>query len=262
MSILEAYRRALNSQLQPGMLALAIGPVVVAALFWAFIMWWKWAMLLSAIDTLLKTLPYIDKVIDRLVVYGISVVPGILTIWILAALFIPLTLVCALGFVSIAGMPFMVRHVEARDFPALTRQSGGGFFGSLANSMGALVRFLLLAAVTFPLWFIPIFGWIVLPLLLGRLNARVLRYDALSAHASTDELALLANSPRLRWQWLGFVGAVLNVIPLFWFFSTTLTGLAFIHYGLDALAGERARHARAAGELSAAQDNTMKELPA
>lgn len=248
MSILEAYRRALNSQLQPGMLALAVGPVVVAALFWAFIMWWKWATLLAAIDTLLKTLPYIDTVIDRLVVYGISIVPGILTIWILAALFIPLTLVCALGFVSIAGMPFMVRHVEARDFPTLARQSGGGFFGSLINSMGALIRFLLLAAVTFPLWFIPVFGWIVLPALLGRLNARVLHYDALSAHASADELALLANSPRLRWQWLGFVGAVLNVIPFFWFFSTTLTGLAFIHYGLDALAATRG--------------NSPKELPA
>jgi uncharacterized protein involved in cysteine biosynthesis len=248
MSILEAYRRALNSQLQPGMLALAIGPVVVAALFWAFIMWWKWATLLAAIDTLLKTLPYIDTVIDRLMVYGISIVPGLLTIWILAALFIPLTLVCALGFVSIAGMPFMVRHVEARHFPTLTRQSGGGFFGSLANSLGALLRFLLLAAVTFPLWFVPVFGWIVLPLLLGLLTARVLRYDALSAHASAAELSALAISPTLRWQWLGFVGAVLNVIPFFWFFSTTLTGLAFIHYGLEA--------------LSATRGNSLKELPA
>jgi hypothetical protein len=211
-------------------------------------MWWKWATLLAAIDTLLKTLPYIDTVIDRLMVYGISIVPGLLTIWILAALFIPLTLVCALGFVSIAGMPFMVRHVEARHFPTLTRQSGGGFFGSLANSLGALLRFLLLAAVTFPLWFIPVFGWIVLPLLLGRLNARVLRYDALSAHASAAELSALAISPTLRWQWLGFVGAVLNVIPFFWFFSTTLTGLAFIHYGLEA--------------LSATRGNSLKELPA
>lgn len=239
MTVLEAYRRALASQLQPGMLALAIGPVVAAGLFWAVVMWWKWASLLAAIDTLLKTLPYIDTFIDRMVVYGVSVVPGVLTVWILAALFVPLTLLCALGFVSIFGMPFMVRHVEARDFPALARQSGGGFFGALGNSLGALARFVLLAAITFPLWFVPLFGWLVLPVLLGRLNARVLRYDALAAHASSAELAALADAPALRWQWLGFAGAVLNLIPFFWFFSTTLTGLAFIHYGLDALAAKR-----------------------
>jgi hypothetical protein len=262
MSILEAYRRALASQLQPGMLALAIGPVLVAALFWAFVMWWKWAMFLGAIDTLLKTLPYVERFADRLVIYGISVVPGILTLWVLAALFVPLTLVCALGFVSIAGMPLMVRHVAGREFTGLERKRGGGFFGSLANSLGGLLRFLLFATLSFPLWFIPLFGWLVLPFLLGRLNARVLRYDALSEHASTDELAALAGAGRLRWNWLGFTGAGLNVIPFFWFFSTTLTGLAFIHYGLDALAAQRATPVAGRGEPASAHDITLKELPA
>ena len=243
------------------MLLLAIGPVLAAALFWGFIMWWKWATFLALIESLLKTLPYVERFSDRLVVYGISVVPGILTIWVLAALFIPLTLVCALGFVSMAGMPLMVRHVAVRDFSALERRRGGSFFGSLANSVGALLRFLIFATLTFPLWFIPVFGWVVLPFLLGRLNARVLYYDALAEHASAAELATLANAQTLRWRWLGFTGAVLNVIPFFWFFSTTLTGLAFIHYALDALASTRGKVASKI-EFAPANGNALKELPA
>ena len=239
MSILEAYRRALSSQLQPGMLLLAIGPVLVAALFWAFIMWWKWATLFAVVDSLLKTLPYVERFIDRLMIYGVSVVPGVLALWILIALFIPLTLVCALGFISVVGMPIMLKHVAARDFSALEARHGGSLAGSLGNSVGALFKFILLAALTFPIWFIPLFGWLVLPMLLGRLNTRVLRYDALAEHASADELKRLCAARDRHWGWLGFGGALLNIVPFFWFFSTTLTGLAFIHYGLNALVQER-----------------------
>lgn len=240
MTVLEAYRRALNTQVRPAMLVLAVGPVLVAGLFWAVVMWWKWAALFSAIDFVIHKLPYVESVSDRVVLFGVKILPGILVIWILAALYVPLTLLCALGFVSIAGMPIMLRHVAGHDYPRLERRRGGGFFGSLANSGAALARFLLLALPTFPFWFVPLIGWLILPFLLGRLNARVLAYDALADHASADELAALRADTRLSWGWLGFAGALLNVIPFFWFFSSTLTGLAFIHYGLDALARRRA----------------------
>lgn len=240
MTLLEAYRRAFNSQLERGMLWLAVGPVLAAGLFWAVVMWWKWAALFGAVEFLINKLPYVDTVTDRLVLFGVKVLPGILVVWILAALYVPLTLLCALGFVSVAGMPIMLRHVAKRDYPGLDKRRGGSFFGSLANSGAALARFVLLAVPTFPFWFVPLFGWLILPFLLGRLNARVLAYDALADHASAAELAALLADPRLAWGRLGFAGALLNVIPFFWFFSSTLAGLAFIHYGLAALARRRA----------------------
>ena len=240
MTFLEAYRRALASQMKPAMLLLAIGPVIVAALFWIFIMWWKWAFFMGAIDKLIKTLPYMDSVGDRLIFFGINVVPGVLTLWILAVLFIPLTLICALGFTSIAAMPVMLKHVAGRDYATLAQLGGGSFVGSLFNTLGGLLWFLLLAALTIPLWFIPVFGALVMPALLGLLNARVLRYDALADHATAEEMRYLLTDRKLAWRALGLGGAALNVVPFFWLFSTTLTGLAFIHYGLAALAQERA----------------------
>ena len=240
MTFLEAYRRAFASQMKPAMLLLAIGPVIVAALFWIFIMWWKWAFFMGAIDKLIKTLPYMDSVGDRLIFFGINVVPGVLTLWILAVLFIPLTLICALGFTSIAAMPVMLKHVAGRDYATLAQLGSGSFVGSLFNTLGGLLWFLLLAALTIPLWFIPVFGALVMPALLGLLNARVLRYDALADHATVEEMRYLLTDRKLAWRALGLGGAALNVVPFFWLFSTTLTGLAFIHYGLAALAQERA----------------------
>ena len=240
MSVLEAYRRAIISQLQPAMLLLAIGPLVVAALFWAGVMWWKWSALLAALDTLFKALPVLESVSGRLLLYGVKVIPLIFMAFALAALFVPLTMVTALGFVSVVGMPVMVRHVAARDYPALERRHGGSLAGSLVNALAALFWFVLLAVPTFVLWFIPFAGMFIPLWLLGRLNARVLRYDALAEHASADELQRLAAAPELRWGWLGFLGALMNLVPLLWFFSTTLTGLAFIHTALDALQAERA----------------------
>ena len=111
---------------------------------------------------------------------------------------------------------------------------------SLTNSLGALFWFVLLALPTLVLWFVPFVGLLIPLFLLGRLNARVLRYDALAEHASDEELRRLAAAPGLRWGWLGFVGALMNLVPFLWFFSTTLTGLAFIHTALDGLNTERA----------------------
>ena len=239
MSVFEAYRRALVSQLQPAMLLLAIGPVVLAALFWIVVMWWKWSSLLAALDTLFKAMPLLESVSERLMLFGVKIIPFLFTVFALAALFVPVTLVTALGFISVVGMPMMARHVAARDYADVLRRRGGSFAGSLGNSLKAVFWFLLLAITTFPLWFVPLVGLFIPSFLLGRLNARVLRYDALAEHAAADELGRLAVAPGMRWGWLGFLGALMNLIPFFWFFSTTITGLAFIHYALDALRRER-----------------------
>ena len=136
-------------------------------------------------------------------------------------------------------MPIMARHVAARDYPGVERRHGGNFAASLGNSLVALFWFLLWAVPTFVLWFVPVVGFLIPLFLLGRLNARVLRYDALAEHADAGELRRLVAAPTLRWGWLGLAGALMNLSPFLWFFSTTVTGLAFIHAALDALNTER-----------------------
>lgn len=235
-----AYQRAMLSQLRPAMLALALLPILAFAVVWGTAFWLGLAWWLTLLERWLAMLPWAGEWFVR--------APGEGSGWfatllggVLAFLFYVLAvLVSALTFVSVFGMPFMLRHVAA-DYPQLKRLQGGSVKGSVINGLVAVVLFLVLAALTLPLWFVPVLGWFVPLILLGMLNARVLRYDALSEHASAAEMDALKRAPWLHWKLLGFVGAVFNVVPVLWFFSTTLTGLAFIHYALAALAAERAK---------------------
>lgn len=238
ISPLAAYQRALLSQLQPAMLALAFLPVLVFAVLWGAVFWFTWGWWLGAFDTLLGMLPWVGQWFFHPAEQGGNWFAMLLAGTLGVVIYVLLVLVAALTFVGIFGMPFMLRHVAA-DYPELERRHGGSIKGSLVNTLWAVFWFVLLSIVTLPLWFVPLLGWFVPLLLFGLLNARVLRYDALSEHASADEMIVLARAPRLYWRVLGFGGALLNVVPLLWFLSTTLTGLAFIHYALAALAAHR-----------------------
>jgi hypothetical protein len=229
------------SQLRPAMLALALLPVLAFALVWGIAFWFGWAWWLGLLDRWLSLIPWAGKWFAHTPDAGSGWFASLLAGTLGLFFYVLAVLVSALTFVSVFGMPVMLRHVAAVDYPQLGRLRGGSVGGSILNSVWAVLWFLVLAAVTLPLWFVPVLGWLIPPLLLGLLNARVLRYDALSEHASAAEMAALKSVPWLHWRLLGFVGAIINVVPVLWFFSTTLTGLAFIHYALAALAAGRAK---------------------
>jgi hypothetical protein len=89
--------------------------------------------------------------------------------------------------------------------------------------------------------------WPILPLLLlGFLNQRVFRYDALAEHASRSELREVIR----RW-WgemllLGVALALVGHIPLVGLAMPVYAGLVFVHYCLG-----RLRELRGAGGASA-----------
>ncbi|HEX4325579.1 MAG TPA: EI24 domain-containing protein [Burkholderiales bacterium] len=238
IGVVVAFQRAMLSQLQPAMLALAMLPVVAFGVVWAFAFWFSWAYWLHGFETLLAWLPWVGQWFKtepgQTGGWFIATVAGIIAFLV----YVLLVLTTALTFVSTFGMPLMLRHA-AKDYPELERRHGGTFTGSLSNALWGVFWFLILAAVSLPFWFVPIVGWLIPLFLLGMLNARILRYDALADHASVEEMQALSGSPRLYWRILGFGGALLNIVPVLWFFSTTLTGLAFIHYALAALAAHR-----------------------
>lgn len=236
-----AYQRAMLSQLRPAMLALALLPILAFAIVWGIAFWFGWAWWLGLLDRWLALIPWAGKWFAHAPEAGSGWFAAFLAGALALLFYVLAVLVSALTFVSVFGMPVMLRHVAAVDYPQLQRLQGGSVTGSISNGLRAVLWFVVLAAVTLPLWFVPVLGWFVPLILLGLLNARVLRYDALSEHASAAEMELLKRAPWLHWRLLGFAGAVFNVVPVLWFFSTTLTGLAFIHYALAALAAERAK---------------------
>ena len=148
---------------------------------------------------------------------------------------VPLIQFTSLLIIGLFAMPAMVEHVSARAFPTLERRRGGSFAGSVSNGLVAVAGFAILGLLSLPLWlllplwpFIPvaIFGW---------MNQRLLRYDALAEHASSEEMNRLFRKERGALLTLGVLLGLAAYAPVAGLFAPVLFGLA-------ASATTRSRH--------------------
>lgn len=238
--ILRAVFKALLSLLHPKMLLLMLLPVVAAVVVWAVLGFVFWQQAVSAVDTALLTWPSLEGLQILLAYWPLTLLAAHAAVAVLALLMIPVIVITTVLVVGVFAMPLMVAHVSARSYPQLEKQRGGTAWGSVWNGMVAALIFVVLAAATLPLWVFPPL-WPVLSLgLLGYLNQRVLRYDALAEHATAEEIRRVVGEERLGLFIIGVVVALAAHVPLLGFFAPVYGGLVFIHYLLDRLRTLRA----------------------
>ena len=169
----------------------------------------------------------------------------------MALLFVPAVFLTALLILSAFGMQAMVEHVAERRFPQLARRQGGGVVGSTAgsvwNGVVALAGLALLALLSIPFWLVPPL-WPLIPVaIMGWLNQRVLRYDALAEHATSEEMRLIFAAQRRTLYLMGALFALLSYVPVLNLILPVLFGLAFIHFLLGEL--QALRQAPIEGEV-------------
>ena len=166
----------------------------------------------------------------------------------LLLLIVPVVWLTALVILSLFGMQAMVEHVAARRFPELARRHGGSVAGSVWNGLVALAGAVALGVISIPFWFVPPL-WPAIPIvIMGWLNQRLLRYDALAEHATAAEMRLVFASERTTLYLLGGLLALLAYVPFVNLVVPVLFGLAFIHHLLGAL--EALRGAPIEGEVA------------
>ncbi len=235
---------ALGNLLHPRMLWLMLWPVLIAVGLWGLVAIWCWTGLVLWLADLLRhwmeTATFFvqwDASTVALVAAKILVIIGL----------VPLIQLTALLILGVFGMPAMVEHVAGRSFPALERRHGGSFAGSVWNSAIALLGLVLLGIVSVPFWIFPPL-WPAIPVvIMGWVNQRVLRYDALAEHGDGQEMRAVFQARRGAMYLLGVVLALVAYIPVLGLFAPVLFGLAFIHYLLAEL--EALREAPIEGEV-------------
>ena len=236
MSIARSLLYAAGNVLHPRMLWLMLWPMLVALLVWgssAFFLWVRTAQRLAA---------WLERGLDWALAWAhldLQAVSLVAANVLLFLAFVPLVYLTALFILSLFGMQKMVEHVAERDFPALERRRGGGVAGTGWNGLAAFLGMIGLAVLSVPFWFFPPL-WPVIPvLILGWVNQRLLRYDALAEHADAGEMARIFRSRRGPLYVLGALLALAAYVPIVGLLAPVLFGLAFIHYLLSALAVER-----------------------
>jgi CysZ protein len=229
--IFEAFRSALKDLMRPKVLLMVAVPMVCAMLLWTLIGWYFWTPLTQWVDGVLLG--------TRAGQWIAGWSPGVMRFSaavIALALLAPGVVITAMVITEFFTMPGLVNFVAQQYYPQLKREHGGTVAGSVANSLVAILIFAFLWLVTLPLWFTGI-GALLVPMFNSAyLNQRIFRHDALSDHASRDELRELNTGHRRRFYLLGLMLAVFLYVPVFNLLAPALTGLAFTHYQLERLA--------------------------
>lgn len=232
-----AILNAFGSMLSARVLWLMIWPVLVALFIWGVAALFLWMRAALWIAEQLKR--WIESAVF-FVSFDFGGTALVASHVILFLFFVPLVYMTALLILGTFGMDELVDAVAARRYPDLARREGGSFAGSLWNSFVAVAGMLALFAVTLPLWIFPPL-WPAIPVgVMGWVNQRVLRYDALARHAQPLEMAEIFRRRSTALYSLGVVLALLAYVPVLGLFAPVFFGLAFVHYLLGELKALRA----------------------
>jgi CysZ protein len=235
-SIADSLFYALRNVLHPRMLWLMVWPLVLALGIWGVVAIVFWAQLALTIAGWLQAgvgyLPYVSQ-------WDLTDVTLFVAKGLILLMLIPLIQLTALMILSIFGLPSMVAYAAGRTFPALEQRHGGSLAGSVWNSIVALAGMVGLGLASIPLWIFPPL-WPIIPVaIIGWVNQRVLRYDALAEHADANEMRQVVAGHRGALYLLGVILALAAFIPILGFFVPVLLGLSFVHYLLSALQAQR-----------------------
>jgi hypothetical protein len=279
-----ALLRAMVGIFHPAMLLLTVVPFAVAGMVWGALGWLYWDAWIDLFREFL-TQSALGSTVRWLVHFtGVDlslVLPPLLGMLVL----VPLVVATALLLIAVLGMPLIVRHVAKRRFSQLEVRQGGTWWGSTANSLWITLLLLVGWLVTLPLWLVPVIGPVVPLLLLGWATAKAFSYDALAEHADTQELVLLRHHHRWPLLLLGILLAMFGSIPTLlwisgavfvlilpvaalasvWLYGAVfvMSGLAFTHYCLSALARQRQAQQEAHGQaVEPARIDSLEEQPA
>ena len=234
VTVFGAFMRALRDLAHPRVLAVMLLPMLGAVLIWTALAWFFWDAWIACLRGLMEG----SAVMRWLAENGAAWLMQSTAVLLVVVLLLPAILVTAIVITELLAMPVIV-SVVARAFPALEQRAGSTIVGSLANAAFAILIFALLWLVTLPLWLTGI-GAIVLPALNSAyLNQRLFRYDALAEHASRDEYRRIVDANKGRLYGLGLLLSPLYYVPFVNLVAPVVTGLAFTHFCLGALAQVR-----------------------
>lgn len=256
-----AFARALLSQLHFRMLMLTVMPFVLSVALWGGLLWLGLQPMIDWLQAYFAAHDSFGAAGQMLAWLGLGTFKTVLVPLIAMWVLLPLMILTALVFVGTLAMPIIVRHVGGRHYPALEKYRGGSLWGSLWTALWSFALFAAAWLITLPLSLFPSLTFVIQPLLWGWLTYRVMAYDALAEHASTQECRDIMRTHRWPLLLIGaltgamgaaptllWLGGVLSVIffpvlaaAAIWLYVLVFvfTGLWFAHYCLEALAAYR-----------------------
>jgi Etoposide-induced protein 2.4 (EI24) len=265
--MLNSFWRAAAYCLHPRVIALSFLPLIIMVGLALGLGYFFWEPVLEWVRMSLDSFGWMTAIWTWLQNNGMGSLKTVLIPLLVIFAITPLVVILSLILVAVMMTPAMVSLVAERRFPKLEHKKGASFAGMVGWSFSSTLLAILALLVSIPLWFIPPLILIVPPLIWGWLTYRVMSFDALAEHASSEERkAILKNhrgnllvigvisgylgaAPSLVWaSGALFAAAFIILVPIAIWIYTLVFGFAslwFSHYCLAALAQMRAETATA-----------------
>ena len=215
--LLDSFWRAAMYCLHPRVIALSVLPLIIMAAISLGLGYFFWEGALSQIRAALESVELLSTMVRWLESFGMGNLRSVLAPVVVLFLAIPVIVIVSLLFVAVFMTPAMVALVAERRFPKLERKEGGSMLASLFWSLGSTLVAAVALVLSIPLWLVPPLILILPPLIWGWLTYRVMSYDALSNHASTDERRQIFKEHRASLLSIGVISGYLGAAPsLIW----------------------------------------------
>ena len=225
--LLNSFWRAAAYCLHPRVIALSVLPLVIMAVISLGLGYFYWEAAIAAVRSNLESFALLDTMVRWLETLGLSNLRVVLAPVLLLFLAIPVIVIVSLLFVAIFMTPAMVALVAERRFPGLERKKGGSMVASVFWSLGSTVLAAIALVLSLPLWLIPPLILILPPLIWGWLTYRVMSYDALVDHASSEERRQIFKEHRSSLLGIGIISGYLGAAPsIIWASGAMFVALA------------------------------------
>lgn len=226
--VFKSFGMALVGTMHPRMLWLSLRPFLIVSVLWGALIWLTWTPALEALSIFLTNSIFTSWIQEGLIWAGFDNARAWIAPLFFVMLIIPLITISLLVFIAFSTVPAIVKIASRQaQFQDLECKRGGGFFGSLIYSLWSALICLALVMLTLPVWWVPPLVAVLPPLLWGWLTMRLMSYDVLAKHASSEERDLLLEKYRWPLLCMGIASGMLGAVPTFFWATSALALVLF-----------------------------------
>ena len=226
--VFKSFGLALVGTMHPRMLWLSLRPFLIVAVLWGCLIWLTWTPVLEALSIFLTTSIFTSWIQEGFIWAGFENARAWIAPLFFVMLIIPLITISLLVLIAFSTVPTIVKIVARQSsYHGLESKRGGGLFGSLVYTLWSALICLALVMLTLPVWWVPPLVAVLPPLLWGWLTMRLMSYDVLAKHASTEERDLLLEKYRWPLLTMGIASGMLGAVPTFFWATSALALVLF-----------------------------------
>lgn len=226
--VLKSFGFALVGTMHPRMLWLSMRPFLIVSVLWGCLIWLTWTPALELLSIFLTTSIFTSWIQDGLIWAGFENARAWIAPLFFVMLIIPLITISLLVFIAFSTVPTIVNIVAKQAaYQDLDYKRGGGFFGSMFYTLWSALICLALVLLTLPVWWVPPLVAVLPPLLWGWLTMRLMSYDVLANHASSEERDVLLEKYRWPLLTMGIASGMLGAVPTFFWATSALALILF-----------------------------------